>query len=41
MKKYMWIVVLLWKSFPIVGALMTRDEALESARLIWWNAEIE
>lgn len=36
-----WIVVLPWASFPIVGALMSKAEAEEAARLIWWNAEIE
>lgn len=41
MKKYMLIVVLPWKSFPIVGALMTKEEAEECARLIWPAAEIE
>lgn len=41
MKKYMWCVVLPWKSFPICGALMSRAEAEEAARLIWLAAEIE
>lgn len=41
MKKYMWIVVLPYRSFPIVGALMDREEALHAARLIWFNAEVE
>lgn len=41
MKKYMWIVVLPYRSFPIVGALMSKEEAEECARLIWPAAEIE
>lgn len=39
--RYMWWVVLPWKSFPIVGALMTKQEAEECARRIWFNAEVE
>lgn len=41
MTKPMWIVVLYWRSFPMVGGMMTREEALEAARLIWPDAEVE
>ena len=39
MKKTMWIVVLYWKSFPMIGTEpMSHDEALAVVRSIWPGA---
>lgn len=39
MKKNMWIVVLYWKSFPMIGTEpMSHDEALAVVRSIWPGA---
>lgn len=37
-----WIVVLYWKSFPMVSTeKLTHAEALACVRTIWPNAEVE
>lgn len=39
MKKSMWIVILYWKSFPMISPEpLTHDEALEVVRGIWPTA---
>ena len=39
MKKTCWIVILYWKSFPMVSTEpLTHDEALECVRSIWPSA---
>lgn len=40
-KKACWIVVLYWKSFPMLGEPCTKEEALAYARGIWPSAEVE
>lgn len=39
-KRSMWIVVLPWAAFPMVGEPCTKEDALKHARGIWHHAEI-
>ena len=40
-EKSCWLVILPWKSFYMVGAPCAYEEALEDARKIWPDAEVE
>lgn len=39
--KSCWLVILPYRSFYMLGEPCTKEEAEHSARLIWFNAEVE